>query len=120
MSGSQDESSGLSKKVDESWKNSVETEKVSEEATPENNLPVSSFSFFVSSLGVEAMIALGQAPHPATNEKKENLSQAKYLIDIIQMLAEKTKGNLIKEEEEILQDLLYHLQMQFVEKSQKL
>lgn len=118
MSEDQTDFRAANKKVDESWKNSIENEKdVPDSSNDQGDLPVLTFSFFISSLGVEAMIALGQIAAPGTSETKANLPQAKYLIEIIRMLSEKTKGNLSKEEEDSLKDLLYHLEMQFVEKS---
>ena len=109
----------IKKKVDESWKESVAKENSknapgaaapSAEATPAEThaAPEATFEFFISSLGMQAVQAL--------NDGK--LDQARYLIDIIQMLAEKTKSGLTLEESQGLQELLYQLQLQFVKKSQ--
>lgn len=110
------------KKVDESWKNSIQKEK-EKLATPEteSNAAFSEpdFSLFLSTLGMQALMALGESPDPSTGQKRTDLVQAQYLIDVIQMLSEKTKGNLSPEEAQMLKDLLYDLQMKFVKKSQE-
>ncbi len=113
--------SAASKKVDESWKESVHKEKGGAEEIGEREAvvpPAPNFPFFISTIGMQALAALGEIPDPATGEKKINTTQAQYLIDVIQMLSDKTKGNLSKEEESMMRDLLYELQMKFVEKTQ--
>ena len=111
----------IKKKVDESWKNSIQKERESLPTEPEQEPPVPepNFPFFISTLGMQALLALGEIPDPATGEKKADLAQAKYLIDIIQMLSEKTKGNLSEEESQIVKDLLYDLRVKFVKKAQQ-
>ncbi len=79
-------------------------------------VPQTEFTFFLSSLSMQAMIALGDMPHPATNQPHEDLEQAKYLIDMVGMLQEKTKGNLTGEESTLLENLLYELRMRYVAK----
>ena len=109
------------KKVDESWKTSVDKEKDLNSDTGEAGdpqPPEPNFHFFVSTLGMQTLVALGEIPNPATHEKKTDVGQARYLIDLIQMLSDKTKGNLSKDEEAMIQDLLYQLRMKFVEKTQ--
>ncbi len=110
----------VKKKVDESWKGSVDKDKdtpTPEKAETSMPTPDPSFPFFISMLGMQAIVALGDLPDPATKEKKCDLTHARYLIDIIKMLSEKTKGNLSEEEGGMLHDLLYELQIKFVEKS---
>jgi len=108
------------KKVDESWKNAVEKDKT--EAPTENEIPIpeASFSFFVTTLGIQIAIALGEIPNPVTNKKDENLDQAKYLIDTLDMLKEKTKNNLTKEEQQVLESLLYDFHIKFVAKKERI
>lgn len=76
--------------------------------------PEPDFSFFVTTLALQASIALGAAPNPATDKKEENRPQAKFLIDTLAMLREKTKGNLTREESALLENVLYELRMQYV------
>ncbi|MBI3332599.1 MAG: DUF1844 domain-containing protein [Candidatus Omnitrophica bacterium] len=115
----------IQKKVDEAWKAQVEKERVlrSETAPAEEKASASpgeqaDLRFFLSSLSMQAMTALGELPHPVTNQRHEDLEQARTLIDILGMLKEKTKGNLTGEEASLLDGVLYELRMKYVAKSQ--
>ena len=109
------------KKVDESWKHSVEKEKQAQ-ATPEESAPAAEADFlgFVSTLAMQALMALGEMPNPQTGQAQPDLPQARYLIDVIQILSDKTKGNLSAEETAELKTLLYELRVKFVKKSQEI
>ncbi len=76
------------------------------------------FYTFVLSLGSSAFVHLGDAPNPETGEAtRANLALAKQTIDILAMLAEKTKGNLTQEEERFMENLLTDLRFRFVQKT---
>lgn len=76
------------------------------------------FYTFVLSLGSSAFVHLGDAPHPETGELAEaNLLLAKQTIDILSMLAEKTRGNLTPEESKFLEGMLTDLRLRYVTKS---
>jgi len=107
----------IKKKVDEDWKERVEKEK--EDLKKEGKFvpPEPDFNFFVTTLSLQASIALGQVPNPATNKTEEDLTQAQFLIDTLGMLKEKTKGNLSADEANLLENLLYELRMQYVSKT---
>ena len=60
------------------------------------------------------MISLGQLPNMATGQVETNLQQARYAIDMLQVIEEKTKGNLSPGEEQALSGLLHQLRMTFV------
>lgn len=79
--------------------------------------PPPDFSFFCYTLGTQAMMALGLAENPVTKETKVDLVQAKYTIDLLDMLKEKTEGNRTDEESKVLMGLLFDLRMRYVEKS---
>ena len=104
----------IRKHVDESWKESIAKEKGEPKKENESLPPEASFSFFISTLALQASIFLGQIPNPATNKKEKNLPQAKFIIDTLDMLREKTKNNLNKEESNLLENMLYELRMQYV------
>lgn len=74
------------------------------------------FSTLVMSLGSSTMIALGQIPDPNTGKSSTDLNVAQFNIDLLQVLKEKTKGNLSEEENKFLTALLSDLQMQFLDK----
>jgi hypothetical protein len=74
------------------------------------------FSSFVLSLSTSVMIHMGDIPDPVSGKKGEDLPAAKQMIDVLGIVKEKTRGNLQKEEEVLLQDLLYQLRMRYLEK----
>lgn len=125
----------LKKKVDESWKETVGKEKQASEpirqaqgssrAEPrddeagEATVEVT-FTLFVSGLMMEALIALGALENPVTKKKEANKAHAKFIIDTLAMLQEKTKNNLAKDEADMLDSILYELRMRFVSKTNTL
>ena len=121
-----------SKRVDESWKEQAEREKQVQvppagpgqpsqpgqpRAARAEGFPEARFDLFISGLVVEAFVALGDMPHPASRKQAANLPQAKYLIDLLGIITEKTKGNLSVDEEKGLTDALYQLRMRYLTKS---
>ena len=82
--------------------------------TDTTQLPPIDFSTFVISLNSSALVQLGILEEPGTGQKTKNLALAKQTIDILAMLEEKTKGNLNRDEENILKSLLYDLRMLYV------
>jgi hypothetical protein len=109
------------KKIDEVWKEAVKKEGGPGSEGPDTaSLPEAvDFSFFVTTLAIQASISLGQIPNPVTNKKEENVNQAKVIIDTLDIIKEKTKGNLTPEENSLLENILYELKMLYVEKSSK-
>ena len=84
----------------------------------EENKIVPDFNFFVTTMGLQASIFLGVLENPVTKKKEEDLTQAKFIIDTLSMMQEKTKGNLTQEESTILENVLYELRMQYLTKAQ--
>ncbi len=62
-----------------------------------------------------ALIFLGQAPNPQTGETVQELDNAKYFIDQLEMIEARTKGNLNKQEESILKQSLTSLRLAYVD-----
>lgn len=102
--------------IDESWKESIVGKKENMTGEDRTIPPEPDFNFFVTTLALQASIALGYIPNPATNKKEENLAQAKIIIDTLGILKEKTKGNLTEEEKTLLENVLYELRMQYIPK----
>jgi len=101
------------KHVDEDWKRQAQTEK--EEIAAEELPPIPlDFLGLVSMLATQTLMHLGALPHPETGATSKNLTQAQMTIDILEILEAKTKGNLTKEEEEALRNILSDLRMAFV------
>lgn len=65
----------------------------------------------------QAALCLGQMSHPSTGKAEVNLDAAKMFIDHLEIIKEKTRGNLNKDEEKILTSVLSELQLAFVQVS---
>jgi hypothetical protein len=78
--------------------------------------PAVTFTGFILSLATTAAVHFGDIPDPHTGERTEpNLTAAAQMIELIALLQEKTKGNLIEPEEQLVDDLLYELRLRFVQ-----
>ena len=77
-------------------------------------MPGVNFSTFIFSLNSSALVQLGQIADPATGRKDKNLQLAKYSIDVIMMLEEKTRGNLSTDEANLIQNILHDLRLMYV------
>jgi hypothetical protein len=84
---------------------------------PSPALPAVDFHTFVLSLGSSALLHLGELEHPDAGAPQKDLPLAKHTIDILVMLAEKTKGNLTPAEDKLIESLLYDLRLRYVEAS---
>ena len=62
-----------------------------------------------------AMLLMGAVPHPQTGQTIRDIEAARLFIDQLEMLEAKTKGNLTKEEAQLLKQSLMSLRMAFVE-----
>jgi PBP1b-binding outer membrane lipoprotein LpoB len=93
-----------------------ETKEPKQENTP---LPEVSFSSFVLSISSSALFHFGEIPDPVSNKKQQDLPMAKQTIDILGVLKEKTAGNLTKEEDSLLENLLYDLRMRYIDEVKK-
>ncbi len=74
------------------------------------------FSTFAISLGTSALYHMGVVDVPEQGEPpQKNLTLARQTIDTLEMLEEKTRGNLDAQEAKLMESLLYELRMRFVE-----
>lgn len=132
--------------IDEDWKSRVEAEKEELErkrreqeaskpaaqreadaskpaaetaADPDVPLPPPSLEFLASSLGMQAMIAMGLMPSPLTGKPAVHLNQARHFVDTIAMLEQKTEGNRTPEETAALSNLLHELRMGYLAVQQR-
>jgi len=84
----------------------------------EGAIPASGELLFIqlaSMLHFAAMQSLGKLPNPVTDKIERDLVQAKISIDTLEMLQEKTKGNLSSTEAEFLDKILFELHMNYVD-----
>ena len=72
------------------------------------------FSVLTMSLASSAAMALGLAPDPQTGKTEKDKNMAKFNIDLLVMLKDKTKGNLNADEQKFLETVITDLQLKFV------
>lgn len=77
-------------------------------------LPEVTFSAFIMSLASSALVGLGEVPDPATGASMRDLELARHNIDALDMLAQKTAGNLNGDEERLLSSVICELRLKFV------
>jgi hypothetical protein len=121
-------SSGL--EVDSDWKRQAQAEKErlasqetkasglhSKGSRGRRELPPADFQGLMETMVAQALLYLGAIPDPTTGRAIVSLEHARYQIDLLGVLEQKTKGNLSEEESKILAETLTALRMQYVEVS---
>ncbi|MEO0293109.1 MAG: DUF1844 domain-containing protein [candidate division WOR-3 bacterium] len=88
---------------------SKKEKKVLEEAT---------FSSIVMRMATGAYISLGLVEDPLTGKKEKDLETSRYLIDSLRILRDKTKGNLTKEEEGYLKNIIQDLELKYIKEKE--
>jgi uncharacterized protein DUF1844 len=73
-----------------------------------------SFASFLMSIASNAASALGMMEHPVSGKREVDLELGKHWIDVLGMLQQKTRGNLLPQEQQIFEGLLADLRMQYV------
>jgi hypothetical protein len=115
--------------IDEGWKEQAQREKEvlaakeqeekkqpaeEPEAGAHGPLPQGNFAALVSMLTTQALFALGLIRVRGEEPHEPDMEMARYNIDMLEMLTEKTKGNLTAQEQQMLKDTLSDLRMGFV------
>jgi hypothetical protein len=77
------------------------------------------FRAFVAQQQYGAMIYMGKFVHPGSGKIERNLDAARFTIDLLGMLEEKTRGNLTSEEDGFLQQVLATLRLNYVDEQGK-
>ena len=77
-------------------------------------LPDVNFTTFIMSLNTSALFHFGELADPETGKSSVDLVLAKHTIDTLNLLKDKTVGNLSKDEENLLETVLYDLKIRFV------
>ncbi|MBB6431088.1 DUF1844 domain-containing protein [Algisphaera agarilytica] len=119
--------------IDSDWKAQAQAEKEKLAAaskaepggdSPENTdfggpggeaLPPANFETLLSSFVTQALFAMGAIPDPQTGQPALHLDLARYQIDMLGVLEEKTKGNLTEDEEKMLAGTMYELRTRYVQ-----
>jgi hypothetical protein len=111
--------SGKERPQEEAQSSTTEEKPKVQESSPtepkqESDYPQVTFTNFVLSLSTSALFHFGDFPDPEGGKTEKNLPAAKQTIDILDMLNEKTKGNLNENENNLIQGALYELKMRYV------
>lgn len=127
--------------VDEDWKEKVQREReearqkaqdagpsahsgsqteTDRDAVPPGEPPEASFNTLVGTLATQAMFALGVIAPRDAKEVYVNLDEAKFNIDLLAMLREKTRGNLSPQEEGNLREAVAEMQRLYVARVQQI
>ena len=116
--------------IDEGWKEQASREKdelkkeeETAEAEPEQDepkiergpLPPADFQGLVSMFATQTLFALGVITTEETKDREPDIEIAKFNIDMLTILEDKTKDNLSDEEKKMLIDTLAQLRMAFVQ-----
>jgi hypothetical protein len=112
--------------IDEDWKQQAQKDKevlaAKEEAEKQGGeqhkrrgaMPKGDFAGLVSMLFTQTLFSLGFIQVKGEDKREPDLALAKYNIDMLEMLEEKTKGNLAADEQKALVDTLNELRMAYV------
>ncbi len=115
--------------IDEDWKSQAQAEKEALErqlhqepqAAPDAvapqsaPLPPATLAVLLTTLATQALVSLGQIPHPVSGKPEVHLDEAQHFIDTLDMLEKKTAGNRTAQETQLLDNLLHELRLGFVE-----
>lgn len=77
------------------------------------------FIALITSLASTCWMQLGKVPNPVSNKIEKDLENAKFTIDLLRTLREKTQGNLTSEEEQILLSVITDLELNYAEEIKK-
>ncbi len=85
------------------------------ESSRKDAYPKVDFSSFILSIYSSGLVQLGKVEDPSTGKIQKNLVMARHTIDMMAMLSQKTRGNLNKDEENLMLALLSEIRLAYVE-----
>ncbi len=113
--------------VDEDWKEQAKKEKdvlaaqedaekkeAQQQQETAGPLPKGDFAALISMLVTQSLFSLGMLQVEGQDKREPDLNLAKYNIDMLEALNEKTKGNLTEEEQKVLENMLGQVRMAYV------
>jgi hypothetical protein len=119
--------------IDEDWKKQAQQEKeilaakekeekakqqpaeMDEEQGPSGPLPPGDLASLINMLTTQALFAMGVLHVKGQEQREPDLEMARYNIDMLETLEEKTKGNLSDQEAQVLKNTLNELRMGYVQ-----
>ena len=107
------------KKEEPAGEPSSEAGRNASEPKAEQRPPID-FPSYILSYYTQGLVLLGEVPNPYSGKKEEDVEASRHTIEILAMLQEKTKGNLRKDEEQLLENVLYELRMKYMAKTNRI
>lgn len=103
--------------VDDDWKAEArrEKERLAQQMAAEEKLPEASLVEIINLIAMQAIAALGLVATPDGRRLPPDLELAKHYVDLLQVLDDKTRGNLTPEEKKTLDQVLYEMRMNYVQ-----
>jgi hypothetical protein len=86
-------------------------------APPPGKLPPASFDVLVQVLAAPCLVHLGMVENPVTGKRDRDLAQARFVIDLLHVLEERTRGSVTAEERARLDQLLHQLRSAYASAS---
>ena len=94
-----------------------EKKTTSRKAHPELILPPLEFSSLVLPFFTQGLLSLGQIENEGQEKNDKNIELAKRMIDLLDLLRQRTKGNLQPEEDSFLESSLHQLKLAYMDKA---
>ena len=103
--------------VDDDWKAEARKvkERLAEETAKREPLPDPTFAELVNMIAIQAMVGFGGMAGPGGERIPPNLEIAKHYVDMLQVLEDKTKGNLSDDEKNLLDQVIYEVRMRYIQ-----
>jgi hypothetical protein len=103
--------------VDDDWKAEArkEKERLAQETAKQEPLPDPNFAEVINMIAIQAMVGFGGMAGPGGERIPPNLEIAKHYVDMLQVLEDKTKGNLTDDEKNLLDQVIYEVRMRYIQ-----
>jgi hypothetical protein len=103
--------------VDDDWKAEArkEKERLAQETASQEPLPDPNFAELLNMIAIQAMVGFGGMAGPGGERIPPNLEIAKHYVDMLQVLEDKTKGNLTDDEKKLLDQVVYEIRMRYIQ-----
>jgi len=103
--------------VDDDWKAEAkkEKERLAQETTQQEAIPDPTFAELINMIAMQAIVGFGGMAGPGGERIPPNLDIAKHYVDMLQVLEDKTKGNLTDDEKKLLDQVAYEIRMRYIQ-----
>jgi hypothetical protein len=103
--------------VDDDWKAEAkkEKERLAQETSAPEPLPSPTFAELINMIAVQAIVGFGGMTGPGGERIPPNLEIAKHYVDMLQVLEDKTKGNLTDDEKSLFDQVMYEIRMRYIQ-----